>query len=64
MSYPALEHAKDVGDAVSATIVVGTLLGYLPYFAAALTIVWTILRIKGDPETKRIVACLKQRWTR
>jgi hypothetical protein len=60
----ALDQAKHVGDALSAFVVVGTLVGFLPYVAAILTIIWTGLRIWSDPTTQRIVACLKQRWSR
>ena len=39
------ETIKYAGDAAAATVTVGTLLSFLPYVAAAFTIVWTGLRI-------------------
>lgn len=35
----------DVGDATAATVMVGSMLGYLPALAALFTIVWTGIRI-------------------
>ena len=45
---------KAAGDIASAGIVVGTLANVLPAIAAALTIVWTVIRIY---ETQTV-----QRW--
>lgn len=39
------EHGKNVVDALSATVLVGTLVNMLPSVAAVLTIFWTVLRI-------------------
>lgn len=39
------ETAKNIGDAVSVTTVVGTLAGILPSIAAIITIIWTTIRI-------------------
>lgn len=39
------EHGKVVVDALSATVLLGTLVNMLPSIAAVLTIVWTVLRI-------------------
>lgn len=43
MSTP--EHVKQLGDVISIGTVVGTIAGYLPAVAAAITIVWTLIRI-------------------
>ena len=48
-----LEQAKAVGDVVSVSTVVGTLLGLLPYIAAGLSAVWYILRIYEWVEKRR-----------
>lgn len=56
-----LHHAKNVGDALSATIVVGTLMGYLPYIAAALTIIWTAIRIYETDTVQRLLKRLRGR---
>jgi hypothetical protein len=48
------ENAKVIGDAMSVAAVVGTLAGWLPAIAAALSIIWTAIRIY---ETKTV-----QRW--
>lgn len=40
-----LDNAKIAGDVVSATVMLATLAKLLPVIAAALTIVWTVIRI-------------------
>ena len=45
---------KTAIDGLAVGTTIGTILGYLPYIAAALTIVWTCFRIY---ETKTV-----QRW--
>jgi hypothetical protein len=39
------EQIKQVGDSLSVIVVIGTLLQLLPYMAALVTVVWTIIRI-------------------
>ena len=39
------DHGKNIVDALSATVLVGTLVNMLPSVAALLTIVWSALRI-------------------
>ena len=39
------DNVKHIADAVSVTTVVGTLTAWLPPIAAALSIIWTSLRI-------------------
>ena len=39
------DHAKHVADVVSGITVVGTLTAWLPPIAAALSIIWTVLRL-------------------
>jgi len=52
------ENAKTVGDVLSVSTVVSTLMGWLPAFAALVTIVWTCIRIY---ETKTVQDWLKKR---
>lgn len=57
MAEPYSESAKTVGDILSLTTVVGTLMQVLPSIAAIFTIVWTVIRIY---ETKTVQAFLKR----
>jgi hypothetical protein len=52
------DQAKHVGDAVAATLTIGTLATWLPPVAALLTIVWTFIRIY---ETKTMQKILRTR---
>ena len=45
MAEDNVEVAKNVVDAVSVGAVAGSLMGWLPPIAAALTIIWTTIRI-------------------
>jgi len=45
MAEDNVEVAKNVVDAVSVGTVAGSLMGWLPPIAAALTIIWTTIRI-------------------
>lgn len=49
------ETAKNIGDAVSVTTVVGTLAGILPSIAAIITIVWTSIRIYETDTIQRML---------
>lgn len=57
----ALNQAKHVGDALSAFVVLGTLVGYLPYVAALLTIIWTGIRILETDTVQRMLKRLRGR---
>ena len=57
MAEPYSDSAKTVGDVLSLTTVVGTLMQVLPSIAAIFTIVWTVIRIY---ETKTVQAILKR----
>jgi len=57
MAEPYSDSAKTVGDILSLTTVVGTLMQVLPSIAAIFTIVWTVIRIY---ETKTVQAFLKR----
>lgn len=57
MAAPYSESAKTVGDILSLTTVVGTLIQVLPAIAAVFTIIWTVIRIY---ETKTVQAFLKR----
>lgn len=57
MAEPYSDSAKTVGDILSLTTVVGTLMQVLPSIAAIFTIVWTVIRIY---ETKTVQAILKR----
>lgn len=52
------EHTKHVIDFTSIGIALGTLVQILPSIAAALTIVWTMIRIY---ETKTVQSWIKKR---
>lgn len=39
------EAGKHVGDALSVSVVVTTVMGWLPALAALLSIIWTLIRI-------------------
>lgn len=53
------EHAKTTGDIIAAGVTVGTVLSWLPHIAAALTIIWTLIRIY---ETQTVQSILN--WVR
>lgn len=40
-----VDHGKDILDAFSATVLVGTLVNILPSIASILTIIWTLIRL-------------------
>lgn len=39
---------RPVGDAISISTVIGTLVGALPHIAAVLTVVWCVIRIYNE----------------
>jgi hypothetical protein len=41
----SVEHAKQLGDAASVAVVLGTLAAWLPAIAALVSIVWGLIRI-------------------
>tara|TARA_B100000686_G_C16344836_1_gene739778 strand:- start:356 stop:538 length:183 start_codon:yes stop_codon:yes gene_type:complete len=55
MAEDNIEVAKNVVDAVSVGTVAGSLMGWLPPIAAALTIIWTTIRIYETNTVKSIV---------
>lgn len=57
MAEPYSDSAKTVGDIISLTTVVGTLMQVLPSIAAIFTIIWTAIRIY---ETKTVQAFFKR----
>jgi len=52
------DSSKTVGDILSVSTVVSTLMGWLPAIAALATIIWTCIRIY---ETKTVQDWLKKR---
>lgn len=54
MSDP-VEHVKLAGDALSIGTVVASLAGWLPEVAAALSIVWTAIRIYETKTVQKII---------
>ncbi len=52
MSHPALEGLKHVADVTAPVITVGSMLAYLPYWAAGFTILWTGMRMYDWIEAK------------
>jgi TctA family transporter len=55
MAEDKIEVVKSAVDAVSIGTVAGSLMGWLPPIAAALTIVWTAIRIVETNTVKSIV---------
>lgn len=55
------EGTKYVGDIITATAVLGTLVGYLPPLAAAATLLWTCIRIWETDTVQRVVTKLKRK---
>lgn len=51
-----IEHLKPAGDAISISVIVGTLFEWLPAVAAIISIIWGLIRIF---ESKTV-----QRWCR
>ena len=56
------ENVKLIGDALSITVVIGTLVEALPHIAAALTILWTIIRIWETPTVQGLVLRMGNTW--
>lgn len=54
------EHAKTTVDYIAAGVTVGTILSWLPHIAAALTIVWTIIRIYETQTVQSIITWVKR----
>ena len=52
---------KHVGDAVSVSAVVATLIGWLPHIAAILTIAWSVIRIYNETLESQIKRKQKKR---
>jgi TctA family transporter len=55
------EHTKHVLDAGAIGTTLGALLGWLPHIAAALSIVWTLIRIIETDTAKRLIQWVKER---
>jgi hypothetical protein len=53
-----MDHAKHIIDGISLAAALATFVGWLPSIAAALSIVWTCLRIY---ETKTVQGWVKRR---
>ncbi len=53
-----MEHIKHTMDGISVLAVLGTLVGALPVIAAALSIIWSILRIY---ESKTVQGWIRRR---
>lgn len=47
------EHTKNIADALSVGTVIATIAGWLPAIAAALSILWTVIRIFETETVKR-----------
>jgi hypothetical protein len=47
---------KHVGDALSLSVVVGTIAAWLPAMAALLSIVWTLIRIYETSTFQKFIA--------
>lgn len=55
MTSDHIEQAKSLGDGLSFTVAVGTMVQLLPSVAAILTIVWTAIRIYETETVKRLL---------
>ena len=49
------EEAKAVVDVVAVTTTVSTLMGWLPAVAAALSIIWTVIRIVETDTVRNLI---------
>lgn len=58
MNHETADTAKHVGDVISAFVVVGAVVNWLPPVAAALTIIWTAIRIY---ESNTVQALIRKR---
>lgn len=47
------ETVKHIGDALSMSLVLATIVSWLPAVAAVLSIVWTLLRIYESPTVQK-----------
>lgn len=55
------ETAKSLGDALSITVAVGTLVNLLPSIAALLTIIWTVIRIIETDTVRGLIARFRRK---
>lgn len=49
------EHLKYLGDGLSLTVAIGTLVQILPALAALMTVIWTAIRIYETETVQRLV---------
>ena len=61
VTQQTIHHAKQLGDATSAGVLLSTLFGFLPHIASLLTIVWMAIRIW---ETKTVQCWREKRCRR
>ena len=54
------EGVKFVGDGITATAVLGTLVGYLPPLAALATLIWTAIRIYETQTVQKLIARIRK----
>lgn len=52
---------KHVGDALSISVVVGTIAAWLPAIAAFFSIIWTLIRIYETKTCQRIIGWLRDK---
>lgn len=55
------ETVKNVGDALSLSVVVGTIAAWLPAVAALFSIVWTAIRIYETKTCQKIIAWWREK---
>ena len=55
------ETAKSLGDVLSITVAVGTLVNLLPSIAALLTIIWTAIRIIETDTVRGLIAKFRRK---
>lgn len=56
MTGQEADHIKAVGDGISIMGVIATLVGWLPSIAAAVSIVWGLIRIYETKTVQRLLA--------
>jgi hypothetical protein len=55
------DNAKHIVDGLAVSATVATLMAWLPPIAAALTIIWTVIRIAESETAKRVYTWVKSR---
>lgn len=57
----SVEHIKNAADVTAGTITVAVIIGWLPYFAAGATIIYTLIRIWETRTCRRLLRAVCER---